>query len=239
MQLSLLIVAIALIGPMILGENAVYADPSQPVLTAVAMESRDIRATLVDAPVVSGNFGDPPRNQFGTKQWVQIAFDFKSEDAVKGYIEELKFKVYVEGVEYQSPTDTVGVPVLLTGEVTYLDVPAKSPEPSKNTGYFFIHPSAIDRFGTRNGLPFSFVGANKNKSNKNIRIEALLGGQPVVLNRDTGAKYVDLLRDDEKWVDQCKPVANQIFSQDHTPWAGAWADTSLMIKPAAAAAEGN
>ena len=236
MQLNLLIVAIAVICPLFLGGDAIYAQQSAAPTTIVIMESQGIRASLVDAPVVSGSFGDPPSSEgLRGKKWVEIAFDFKCEDAIKGYIDEIKFKISVEGREFVNLDDTVGVPVVLTGDVTFINVPAKTGG-SKNTGYFFIHPSAVDRYGGREGRGFQFVGAVHNKSNNNIRIEAEMGGQPVVLVHETGQKYIDLLRDDEKWVDQCKAVPHQVVDQNHSPWACAWADSTLMFKPAA---EGN
>lgn len=220
-----LMVAIALSGVICLTASLSAQDQA-----AVIIENRAIKAEMVDTPSYTGSFGGSrtASESFKGKKWLEVEFEFSCEEPVKGYIEELTFRTSIEARELRDLNDNEGVPVVLVGEVTYQNVPAKKGG-SKHYGSFYVHPFTIARFGEDRA--FKFSGSKKTKSNNNIRIEALIGGQPVPLNKEGTLRYVDLLEDEEGWVTQCKRITNNVLDKDHSPWAMAALERYPLIKP--------
>jgi hypothetical protein len=220
-----LMVAIALSGVICL-TTTLWAQEQAIVI----LESRGIKAELVETPTYSGSFGASrtATDSYKGKKWLEVEFEFTCEEGVKGYVEELTFRAAIEAREFRDLDDTEGVPVVLVGEVIYLNVPAKKGG-SKHYGSFYVHPFTIARFGEDRA--FKFSGSKKTKANNNIRIEALIGGQPVPLNKDGTQRYVDLLEDEEGWVTQCKRITNNVLDKNHSPWALASMERYPLIKP--------
>jgi hypothetical protein len=203
---------------------SLWAQGNEPT---VILEARDIKAELIEPPTFSGSFGvnlSDNAEALRNKKWLAVSFSFLTEEPVKGFIDEISFRIFIEAREFANLDDQEGQPVVLVGETTYINLPAKQGG-TKHTGVFFVHPFAVERYGgSRGERAFKFTGSVKNQSNSNIRIEATLNGQTVLLDKQGQARYVDLLKDDEGWVAQSKRINAIVLSKDQSPWAPVWAD---------------
>jgi hypothetical protein len=148
---------------------------------------QDLEIELVSVPDSVGSGGKPaPTGADGKSsqegRWLRIDVPFATE---KKITPEVKFKFFLEGyevVEAEKGKDTEKY-VVLTGEVSYRDVP----KGAKHYAGMFLAPASTLRFaGTKpNGE------ADWSSRRMNLRVEATDGGAPV-------EEFFDLQGDKEK-----------------------------------------
>lgn len=149
---------------------------------------QELEIELVSVPDSVGSGGKPAPTGADAKtsqegRWLRIDVPFSTEKKVTP---EVKFKFYLEGYEGVEPEgggkETEKF-VVLTGEVTYRDVP----KGSKHFAGMFLPPASALRFaGTKSN------GESDWSSRKmNLRVEALDQGNPV-------EEFFDLQADKEK-----------------------------------------
>lgn len=143
---------------------------------------QDLEIELVTVPDSVGSGGksapsgaDPKGSQEG--RWLRIDVPFHTESKVTP---EVKLKFFLEGYERMEPEKAGAKPaekfVVLTGEITYRDLPEASR--GKNVYHYagmFLPPSSTQRFA---GLKPSGENDWSNR-NMNLRVEALEQGSPV------------------------------------------------------------
>ena len=139
-------------------------------------KTQDLEISLTTVPDSVGSGGKPAPTGVDSKssqegRWLRIDVPFSTE---KRITPEIKFKFYLEGYEVGGgegagkETETF---VILTGEVTYRDVP----KGNRHFAGMFLPPSST----------FRFAGLKPNGENDwserrmNLRVEAFELGQPV------------------------------------------------------------
>ncbi|MCS7063847.1 MAG: hypothetical protein NZM04_07385 [Methylacidiphilales bacterium] len=165
-----------------------------------------IKPEFVDAPVFAGGAAKPGGTAPTESKWMEVEFkyacmppealDLNSKKGI--YLDEAQFKIYIEGINPDEPNSDQGEPILLVGEVTYINIPAGK----ENYGVFYVHPNTIGRYGGQ---------ATFEKSNKNIRIEAYINGQLV----DVIQKKEE---DDDGWINPIKRVNHQVYTKEESPF---------------------
>lgn len=184
-----LLVLLLLIG----GFASLRADEGDINITKVTTQSA--------MPQSVGGGGNRPGSggNRGESKWYQINVEYTANPA-KPFLDEVQFKVYVEMEEKQDPKDrdNSGDPVLLTGEVTYVNIPK-----SRDTMYcsFYLHPNTIERYGGERGL-----------EKHNVHVEAYVGGTLVA--------SADKKKDDPDWIHgKFKSISGMVLTKDQSPWA--------------------
>jgi len=138
---------------------------------------QDLEIELVTVPDSVGSGGksaptggDPKSSSEG--RWLRIDVPFATE---KKNTPEIKFKFYLEAYELVEATEKGGkedeVFVVLSGEVTYRDVPAGA----KKFAGIFLPPSSVIRFAGKR--PNGEIEWSSRRMN--LRVEALEQGTPV------------------------------------------------------------
>ena len=139
-------------------------------------KNQDLEIELVSVPDSVGSGGKPAPTGADAKtslegRWLRIDVPFSTE---KKITPEIKFKFYLEGYEVTEPEGggkEAEKFVVLTGEVTYRDVP----KGTKHFAGMFLPPSSALRFaGTK---PNGETDWSTRKMN--LRVEALDQGSPV------------------------------------------------------------
>ncbi len=165
-----------------------------------------IKPEFVDVPVY-GAGGTKRGGASADKKWMEVEFkyacmpvemaDLTSKRGV--YLDEVQFKIYIEGIIPDQPNGDEGDPVLLVGEVTYVNIPAGK----ENYGVFYVHPNTVGRYGGQ---------ANFERSAKNIRIEAYVNGQlvDVIQKRE---------EENEGWIHPLKRINNLVYSKEESPFS--------------------
>jgi hypothetical protein len=163
-----------------------------------------IKPEFVDAPVYAA--GGKRGATSSDKKWLEVEFkyacmpeelaDLKSKRGV--YLDEVQFKIYIEGIIPYEPNGDEGDPVLLVGEATYVNIPAGK----ENYGVFYVHPDTIGRYGGQ---------ANFEKSARNIRVEAYVKGQlvDVIQKKD---------EEDEGWINPLKRINHLVYTKEESPF---------------------
>lgn len=149
---------------------------------------QEVEIDLVSVPDSVGSGGKPAPAGTDLKssaegRWLRIDVPFSTQ---KRITPELKFKFYLEGYEGTEPEDG-GKPlerlVILTGELTYRDVP----QGGKHFAGIFLPPASALRFsGIKPSGETDWSGRKMN-----LRVEAFDGGVPV-------EEFFDLQADKEK-----------------------------------------
>lgn len=150
--------------------------------------TQDLEIDLVSVPDSVGSGGKPAPTGADTKtsqegRWLRIDVPFATQ---KKITPEVKFKFFLEGYEVvegeKGAKDTERF-VVLTGEVTYRDVP----KGGKHFAGMFLPPASTFRFaGLKPGGE-----ADWSSRKMNLRVEAIDQGTPVV-------EFFDLQGDREK-----------------------------------------
>ena len=150
---------------------------------------QELEIELVTVPDSVGSGGKPAPTGADAKtsqegRWLRIDVPFATE---KRITPEVKFKFYLEGYELVEAGEKGGKDeekfVVLTGEVTYRDVPAGA----KQYAGMFLPPSSAMRFAGKKAS-----GENDWSGRRmNLRVEALEQGVPV-------EEFFDLQLDKEK-----------------------------------------
>jgi len=137
---------------------------------------QDLEIELVSVPDSVGSGGKPAPTGSDSRssqegRWLRIDVPFSTE---KRITPEIKFKFYLEGYEVmeaekgQKPAEKF---VILTGEITYRDVP----QGPKHYAGMFLPPASVLRFaGTKPNGEVDWSGRKMN-----LRVEAVDQGSPV------------------------------------------------------------
>jgi hypothetical protein len=187
----------------------------------VNFDDRDgLVASFVQAPVLGSTSGS---GNDSAGQWLKIEFHFKVNPPAtqkSPYVDAAEFKVWVEGRDLYAANapGADGVAVALTGSVTYVNLPAGR----DLYGVFYVHPSALTRYSTKNGAQEDF------DRRFNIHIEADVAGTPVDV-------YDKKKETDAGWYKPLVPVAGMVMRQDMTPFIAADVSRYPQIKVPAAA----
>jgi len=194
---------------------------AQPVFgqlktSPIAFVNQDaITTSFVSAPnlaVAAGGGGSSDNNQ-----WLKVEFHFGTTTALTTkYVDAVEFKVWIEGLDLlatDAPVKGKGVAVVLTGSVTYINIPA-----GKDIyGVFYVHPSTLGRYSTERGY-------DDFDHRFNIHVEANVGG--------TLMDAIDKVKDKAglEWYKPLKVVPNLVYRQDQTPFIVADPDRYPAIK---------
>ena len=124
--------------------------------------------------------------------------------AVGNFQDEVQFKIWIEGLDPLAPNPAQpngkGVAIALTGEVTYVNIPA-----GKDCyGVFYVHPSTLARYSGDRGY--------EDYDRKfNVHVEAYVAGAKM--------DYIDKRKEqDPNWYQQLKAVPNLVYRQDQCPF---------------------
>ena len=139
-------------------------------------KNQDMEIELVSVPDSVGSGGKPAPTGADVKtsqegRWLRIDVPFSTE---KKITPEIKFKFYLEGYEVTEPEGAGKETekfVVLTGEVTYRDVP----KGAKHYAGMFLPPATALRFSGTKANGETDWSARK----MNLRVEALDQGTPV------------------------------------------------------------
>jgi hypothetical protein len=157
-------------------------------------------------------------------QWLKVEFHYGTTPVVTSaypYVDSAEFKVWIEGLDLfakDAPVPGKGVAVVLTGSVTYVNIPM-----GKDIyGVFYVHPSTLARYSSDRGY--------EDFDRKfDIHIEAYVGG--VLVDEINKNKEDDPL----KWFQPLKPIPGLVYRQDQCPFLVSNPDRYPMIKPPASA----
>ena len=171
--------------------------PDSPIVFAQSA----IITTLVQAPNLGGGGGN--QNSDADTQWLKVEFHYGVIPPNGGaFLDSAEFRVWIEGRDLYAPEATTkdGIPIALTGTVTYVALPATHDA----YGVFYIPPATLDRFSTTRGTSdFDRLF--------NIHIEAYING--------TKVDYFDKNKEqDGSWYMQLKPLTGYVYRQDHCPF---------------------
>jgi len=178
-----------------------------------------ITTTFVTMPNLVGTAGTS-----GNTQWLKVEFHYGTTDALKApFLDSVEFKIWIEGIDLlakNAPVPGKGVAVALTGDVTYVNIPA-----GKDLyGCFYVHPDTLVRYSDDRGY--------ENFDRKyDIHLEAYVGGAMMdAINKN---KEQDPLG----WFKPFTVVPNLVYRQDQSPFIIADPARYPAIKLPAAAAQ--
>jgi hypothetical protein len=166
--------------------------------TTVDMSRTKIVKELVDAPSAGAFKG--VRGETG--KWFMVLFDYNLEGQ-DAFLDEIQFKVYIEATQFAGKDDKEGKGVVLTGEVTYINIPLGSGTTTRN-GVFFVHPNTVERFG----------GAREFENTKrNIHVDAFIQGQ-----KAGSADFKE--ESDANWFisPNLKAISGLVYHHENSPW---------------------
>jgi hypothetical protein len=147
----------------------------------------------------------PPSGEPG--KWLKVEFHYGTTALVTKdypYVDSVEFKVWIEGLDLfakNAPVPGKGASVVLTGSVTYVNVPA-----GKDLyGVFYVHPSTLARYSTDRGY--------EDFDRKfNVHIEAYVGGALM--------DYFDKVKDKAglDWYKAPTAIPGLVYRQDQCPF---------------------
>jgi hypothetical protein len=150
--------------------------------------------------VKTQNFGGT--DQSTEAQWLKVEFHYSVTPAVGDYLDEVEFKVWVEGRDLLDPTGKPGegIAVTLVGSVTYVNV-----YKGKDVyGVVYLNPSSLGRYNAGGGV-------SDFDRKFNVHVEA-----------DIGGKYVDSIdknkEDDKAWYQAPRAVPGLLYLQNQSPF---------------------
>ncbi len=175
-----------------------------PAPRVINFDNNDgVTVEFADPPAVGAN--NPPANPDMTN-WlrVKLHYSVNPEHADKyPWVDSAQFKIWIEGRDlYAANAPAGGFAVCLTGEVTYINLPAAR----DSYGVFYVHPSALARY-CGSGTPQDF------DRKFNIHVEASVGGKLV--------DYFDKIKNDPggpNWFKAPPTVSDLVLNQANTPF---------------------
>ena len=178
-----------------------------------------ITTTFVQAPNLAGTSGAAGG---GNAQWLKIEFHYGTTDKLTApFLDSVQFKVWIEGLDLlakNAPVPGKGAAVALTGDVTYVNVPA-----GKDLyGVFYVHPNTLVRYSDERGY-------EQFERKYDVHVEAYVGG--ALVDENNKNKEADPLG----WFKPFTVVPNLVYRQDQTPFVIADPDRYPAIKLPAAA----
>jgi hypothetical protein len=158
-----------------------------------------ITTTLVDPPTLGQSEGRGNDNS----KWLRV--EWRYQVVPKGaapVVDAVEFRVSVEGRDLYAPeaTDANGVPVILTGSVTYINLTATH----EAYGVVYVHPSTLTRYSSK-------AGASDFEEKFNVHVDAYVGGAKMDLIDKTKPQ-------DPDWLTKAKAVPNLLYRQDQSPF---------------------
>jgi hypothetical protein len=160
-----------------------------------------ITCALVDAPqlgeTASGGGGGTERGQ-----WLRVEWHYTiAPKTPVPFVDAIEFRVWVEGRDLYATEATTadGIPVALTGAVTYINLP----EMRDGYGAIYVHPSTLARYGSKDASDFT--------EKFNVHVEAYVGGVKM--------DFFDKNKpQDPNWYQTLKAVPNLLIRQDQCPF---------------------
>jgi hypothetical protein len=173
-----------------------------------------ITTSFVTAPNVNTDTNASSPSSPG--QWLKVEFHYGITPAVGNFQDAVEFKVWIEGLDLlakNAPVPGKGAAVVLTGSVTYINIPA-----GKDCyGVFYVHPSTLARYSTDRGY--------EDFDRKfNVHIEASVGGAVM--------DYFDKMKDKAglDWYKAPTAIPGLVYRQDQCPFLISNPDRYPMIK---------
>jgi hypothetical protein len=206
---------------LIAGLGAASTAYGQVKNAPVAFANQDaITTSFVTAPNLAGTSGAAGND---STNWLKVEVHYSTTPALlTPFLNEVQVKVWIEGLDPQAKNaaGTSGVAVALTGDVTYINVPA-----GKDVyGVFYVHPDTLIRY--------SGEGGYQNYDRKyDIHAELSVGG--AVVDAINKKKETDVLG----WYKGFTVVPNLVYRQNQTPFIIADPDRYPAIKLPAAAGQ--
>jgi len=187
------------------------AGPTSPIV----FNDRDgLTVTLVASPNIGSSSESSQVGNAG--QWLKVEFHYSvTPQTATPFVDAAEFKVWIEGRDLyaaNAPGDA-GVAVVLTGTVTYVNIPAGRDA----YGVFYVHPSTLARYSSKEGV--------EDFDRKfNVHIEADVAG--------VESDYFDKMKDPQgpDWYKGPKPVANLVYRKDQSPFVMGDVDHYPAIK---------
>jgi hypothetical protein len=162
----------------------------------VLFNDRDgIATTFASAPSFANSYSSSDN-----PQWLKVEFHYSvTPRADQGnFLPSLTIKVWIEGRDLYDPQGKPGegIAVVLTGEVTYVNVPAGKDE----YGVVYVHPDTLARYSTTQG----YTDFDRNF---NIHAEVDVDGQI--------SDYYDKNKEpDLNWYTKPRPVKGLVYRQN-------------------------
>jgi hypothetical protein len=171
-------------------------DAGGHIISPIVFQTPDaITTSLVDAPSVGRSESGGGQNP----QWLKIEFRYTvaPKDPLP-FLDSVEFHIFVEGRDLYDPEAKTaeGVAVALTGTVTYVNLTATR----DGYGVFYIHPSALARYSTKEG-------SSDFDRKFNIHLEAYVDGKKV--DNIDKKKEQDL-----DWFKPLKAITGMVYRQD-------------------------
>jgi len=197
MSFRLTVLRLCLLGASLFAFSAVSLHAQVPNSPIVFAQSA-ITTSFVPAPSVGSN----TPGFASDVNWLKIEFHYGVTPNPSKFVDAVEFRIWVEGRDLYAPEATTkdGIAVALTGNVTYVALPATHDA----YGVFYIPPATLDRFSTTRGTSdFDRLF--------NIHIEAYING--------TKVDYFDKNKEqDGSWYMQLKPLTGYVYRQDQCPF---------------------
>jgi hypothetical protein len=155
--------------------------------------------TLVQAKDTDDNAVTSPPDE---NQWLKVEFHYSVNPAVGNFLNEIQFKVWVEGRDLFDPQGQPGqgIAVALTGSVTYANIP----KGKDLYGVVYVHPSTLLRYSTGHGV-------SDFERTFDVHVEADIAGTP--------AGAADKNKEqDPNWYQQLRAIPGFVYRQNQCPF---------------------
>jgi hypothetical protein len=177
-----------------------------------------ITTTFVPTPNLgSANDSGGGASASANSQWLKVEFHYGTTAALlTPFLDSVQFKVWIEGLDpladNKSQASGKGVAIALTGEVTYINVPA-----GKDLyGVFYVHPNTLARYSSDRGY--------EDYDRKfDVHLEAYVGG--ALMDKIDKNKETDPI-----WFQALKATPGLVYRQDQCPFMVADPDRYPAIK---------
>jgi hypothetical protein len=192
----------------------------QAANSPIAFANQDaITTSFVTAPNLASSSGAAPG---GNTNWLKVEFHYGTTAALTTpFLDSVEFKIWIEGLDLlakNAPVPGKGVAVALTGDITYVNVPA-----GKDLyGVVYVNPNTLARYSDDRGY-------EQFERKYDIHIEAYVGG---ALMDEINKKKED---DPLGWFKPFTVVPNLVYRQDQTPFIIADPDRYPGLKQSAPA----
>jgi len=180
--------------------------PNAPIVFAQSA----ITTSFVSAPNMGGSGGGS-----GSTQWLKVEVHYAAIPLPpEKFVDSAEFRIWIEGRDLFAPEAQTkeGVPVALTGTVTYVNMAATK----DSYAVFYVPPATVTRFSTSRG-------ASDFDRTFNIHVEAYVGG--------TKVDYFDKNKEqDANWYQSLKVLTGFVYRQDQSPFIVTDADRYPPVK---------